>query len=224
MGQPPLFLQPGTAAFVERALVREQALFPAGEKTVSNSSPFAACSVMRLTRSVVSVSLASMTSETCSRKLWRSGNSSIERTSSFRFSRRPAASADLSFCHMSVYPDSSSTVWRRPDCVIVSDELRPTSERDQEIAQGRARASASARPSRRGNARLPSSARGRAGMIVQELDRGVPKAAFRHVDDALEGEIVGGLVDAAQIGEGIADFAHARKSADRRSPDKARPG
>ena len=43
-------------------------------------------------------------------------------------------------------------------------------------------------------------------MVVQQLDRRVAEAALRHVDDALEGEIVGGLVDAAQIGEGVADF------------------
>ena len=38
------------------------------------------------------------------------------------------------------------------------------------------------------------------------LQRGVAEAAARHVDDALEGEVVGRLVDEAQIGEGVADF------------------
>ena len=36
--------------------------------------------------------------------------------------------------------------------------------------------------------------------------RGVAEAALGHVDDALEGEIVGRLRDHAQIGERIADF------------------
>ena len=35
----------------------------------------------------------------------------------------------------------------------------------------------------------------------------VADAALGDVDDALEGEIVGGLADDAQIGEGVADFA-----------------
>ncbi len=45
-----------------------------------------------------------------------------------------------------------------------------------------------------------------AGVIVQELHRGVAEAALRHVDDALEGEIVGRRIDDAQIGERVADL------------------
>ena len=41
---------------------------------------------------------------------------------------------------------------------------------------------------------------------MQHLQRGVAEAALGHVDDALEGEIVGRLRDHAQIGEGVADF------------------
>ena len=41
---------------------------------------------------------------------------------------------------------------------------------------------------------------------LQALQRGVAEAAARHVDDALEGEIVGRLVDEAQIGERVADL------------------
>ncbi len=44
------------------------------------------------------------------------------------------------------------------------------------------------------------------GMIVQELHCCVAEAALRHIDDALEGEIVGRRIDHAQIGERIADF------------------
>ena len=45
-----------------------------------------------------------------------------------------------------------------------------------------------------------------AGVVVQELDGGVAEAALGHVDDALEGEVVGRLVDQAQVGERVADF------------------
>ena len=43
-------------------------------------------------------------------------------------------------------------------------------------------------------------------MIVQQLHGGVAEAALGHIDDALEGEIVGRRIDHAQIGERIADF------------------
>ncbi len=43
-------------------------------------------------------------------------------------------------------------------------------------------------------------------MIVQELQRRFAEAALRHIEDALEGEIVGGLRGGAQISERIADF------------------
>jgi hypothetical protein len=43
-------------------------------------------------------------------------------------------------------------------------------------------------------------------VIVQDLHRGVAEAAPRHVDDALEGEIVAGGVDDAEIGQRVADL------------------
>ena len=85
-------------------------------------------------------------------------------------------------------------------------EFRPASERDQKIAQGRARSrlqlvglDEEARRFHHRHAR-------RAGVVVQKLDRRVAEAAFGHVDDALESEIVGWLIDATQIGEGVADL------------------
>ena len=45
-----------------------------------------------------------------------------------------------------------------------------------------------------------------ARVIVQDLHRGVAEAAPRHVDDALEGEIVAGGVDDAEIGQRVADL------------------
>ena len=43
-------------------------------------------------------------------------------------------------------------------------------------------------------------------VVVQHLHGGVAQAALGHVDDALEGEIVGRLRDHAQVGERVADF------------------
>ena len=45
-----------------------------------------------------------------------------------------------------------------------------------------------------------------AGMIVQQLHGGVAEPALGHIDDALEGEIVGRRIDHAQIGQRVADF------------------
>jgi len=60
-----------------------------------------------------------------------------------------------------------------------------------------------------------------ARVIVQHLHGGVAQPALGHVDDALEGEIVGGRMHDPQIGERVADFPGARRSAARRSRDRA---
>ena len=41
---------------------------------------------------------------------------------------------------------------------------------------------------------------------MQHLHGGVAQAALGHIDDALEGEIVGRLRDHAQVGQRVADF------------------
>ncbi len=46
----------------------------------------------------------------------------------------------------------------------------------------------------------------RPGAVVQQLHRRLADAAPRRVDDALEGEVVGGLGDDAEIGERVADL------------------
>ena len=45
-----------------------------------------------------------------------------------------------------------------------------------------------------------------AGVVVQELHGGVAEPALGHVDDALEGEVVGRQCDHAQVGERVADL------------------
>src|ERR1700719_3337568 len=108
-----------------------------GRNTVLNSKPLAECKVMMLTASASALLSLSITSEMCSKKPCRFSNSSMERTSSLRFSRRPAAPA---------------------------------------------------------------------GVVVQHLHRCVAEPALGHIDDALEGEIVGRRIDHAQIGQRVANF------------------
>ena len=45
-----------------------------------------------------------------------------------------------------------------------------------------------------------------AGQLVDALDRRVAEAALRHVDDALEFQIVGGVGDDVEIGDRVLDF------------------
>src|SRR6185437_13361711 len=56
-----------------------------------------------------------------------------------------------------------------------------------------------ARRSRQGKAGPPA-------IVVQERERSIAQAALGLVEDALEGEVIAGLSDAAKIGERIADF------------------
>ena len=51
-----------------------------------------------------------------------------------------------------------------------------------------------------------SGTRAGARVVVEQLDGGVAEPALGHIDDALEGEVVGLRIDAAQIGERVADF------------------
>jgi len=93
MGEAPLFFEAGAALFVERALARKQTFLPAGQEHVVEFEPFRRMQRhQRQQRRPRRRPSRSITSEMCSRKPCRFSNSSIERTSSLRFSSRPAAS------------------------------------------------------------------------------------------------------------------------------------
>ena len=75
-----------------------------------------------------------------------------------------------------------------------------------EIAQRRPRLGLELLGPRHAAGRFQQGHAGCAGAIVQQFDGRIAKAALGHVDDALEGEIVGRLVHEAQISKRIADF------------------
>ena len=102
IGEAAFLFQAGAAFFVERALVGKQAFFPAGRKTVPNSSPLAECRVMMLTLSSLVAGHGIHDEGNMLEEARHVSNSPIERTSSFRFSSRPCASGLLSSCHMPV--------------------------------------------------------------------------------------------------------------------------
>ena len=161
---------------------------------------------MMLTVSSSSPLSVSMTSEMCSRKPGRFSNSSMERTSSFRFSSRPAASAQRSLLpHLGV----AALVEHDLGQLVVRQRVllrAPAVEAVDQVAQrvARLRLQLVGRGDRaRGLGQRHALL---ARVVVQHLDGGVAKPALGHVDDALEGEIVGRRVDDAQIGQRVADL------------------
>ncbi len=102
MREPALFLQPGAALIVERALVRKQAFLPAGQEHGIEFEPLGRMQGHDVDRVGLGRLLVVHHQQDVSRKPCRFSNSSIERMSSLRFSSRPAASAERSFCHISV--------------------------------------------------------------------------------------------------------------------------
>jgi hypothetical protein len=76
----------------------------------------------------------------------------------------------------------------------------------QEVAQRRAGASRKLVAAYQHARRLDRRQAFRAGDVQQLLHRGVADAALGRVDDALEGQVVVGRLDQAQIGVGVADL------------------
>ena len=90
---------------------------------------------------------------------------------------------------------------------MVSTQLRPAREgaRAGRAAQPRGFGFSSS-VSTTSAAACISGMRAARAWLCSDLERGVAEAALGHVDDALEGEVVGRAGDAAQIGEGVADL------------------
>ena len=143
----------------------------------------------------------------CSRKPARFSNSSMERTSSFRFSSRPAASALRSLLpHLGVaalVEHDLGQLGVRQRVLLRRASGRSSSSRSRSAVRGLGFSSSVSAISARG---LDQRDAPLAGVVVQQLDGGVAEAALGHVDDALEGEVVGRRVDDAEIGEGVADL------------------
>ena len=173
---------------------------------MSNSSPLAEWSVMMLTASAEASLSASMTSETCSRKPIIESNSSIERTSSLRFSSRPGASARaVGLPHLGVAGLFEDDLGELGMAEVV-DLAAPAGERGEQVAERVRVRAASSSVSIEILGGVDQRHAPRPRPVVQELHRGVADAAARRVDDALEGEVVGGLGDDAEIGQRVADL------------------
>ena len=94
----------------------------------------------------------------------------------------------------------------------------PAVERGNEIAQCGARLRLELVAGDHAARRLDQRQSLLARVVVQELHGGIAQAALGHVDDAFEGEIIGGGMHDAQIGERVTDFGALVKA---RSTDHA---
>ena len=85
--------------------------------------------------------------------------------------------------------------------------LRPPAvELQDQIAQAAARLRLQLIGIDHGARRLEQRDAALAGVVVQHLHRGVAEPALGHIDDALEGEVVGRRIDHAQVSQRVADF------------------
>ena len=93
MREAALLLQPGAALIVERALVRQQAFLPAGQEHGVELEPLGGMQGHDRDGFGAFALVGVHHQRNVFEEAARFSNSSIERTSSFRFSSRPAASA-----------------------------------------------------------------------------------------------------------------------------------
>ncbi len=207
MGEAPFFLEAGAALFVERALARKQAFLPAGQEHVVEFEALGRMQRHQRHRFLVGAAVAVHHQRDMFEKTLQVLELS-DRGDQFLEVLEPAGGVGGSVLlpHIGVAAfvehDFGQLGMRghlAPDTPAVEmlDEItqRPARLRLQLVGLDHR-----ARGFEQGNATL-------AGVVVQHLHGGVAEAAFGHVDDALEGEIVGGRIDHAQISQRIADFS-----------------
>ena len=178
-----------------------------GRNTVSNSSPLAACSVIRLMRSPVSFCSISITSETCSRNAAQRFEL-LHRAHEFlqivQPARRLRRFVGLQHVGVAAFVQHHFGQFGMRQMLAPS---RSSARNWRRVRRAPCAPWAAIRRSRRSRAPPPAAASCRgAGKCVQRLHAGIADAALGLVDDALEREIVVALRDQPQIGHGVADF------------------
>ena len=206
MGEAALFLEPGAALVVERALVREQAFLPAGQEHGVEFEPLGGMQ----RHDVDGVLAGALVGVHHQRDVFEEALQVLELLHRAHellevFEAAGGVGGAVLLPHLGVaglVEHDLGQLGVRQRIAL----LAPAVERVEHVAQRAARL-------RLQLVGLDDGARGfdqrhaaLARVVVQQLDGGVAEAALGHVDDALEGEIVGRLVDDAQIGERIADF------------------
>ena len=217
MGEAALLFEPGAALIVERALVRQQAFLPAGQEHGVELEPLGGMQRHDRDRfgalAAVGVHHQRDVLEEAAEVL-----ELLHRAHELLQVFEPAGGVGRAVLlpHLGVaglVEHDLGELGVRQRVLLRA----PAVERRDQIAQRGARLAPSAPRSRRAARAASSSGTPRAPrMILQRLQRGVAEAALRRVDDALEGEIVGRLVDAGADRRARRGSRRARRSAGRR--------
>ena len=207
IGEAAFLLEAGEAAFVERALRREHAFFPAGEEDEREFEPLGGVDghdrdLGLAARGVIVHHQADMLEEGAERLIF------LHRAGQFGEVFEPARGfgAALGLEHGGV----AAFVEHQAGKLGVGQRRRPSSASGRRRRRsGRATVRACGVSSSLSSICAAASssgwpvARAKAWM---RCDRLVAEPALGGVDDALEGEVVGGLGDQAQVGERVADL------------------
>ena len=207
MGEPALLFQPGAALIVERALVRKQAFLPAGQKHGVEFQPLGRVQG----HNIDGVGLGGLLVVHDQRDVLQKTLQVLELLHGAHelfqvFQPAGGVGGAVLLPHLGIARLSSSTISASWVCGRLSRCLRQRSiesSRPRSAPRGFGFSSSVATMARAACGERHAAL---AGVIVQELHGGVAQPALRHIDDALEGEIVGRRVDHPQIGERVADF------------------
>ena len=206
MGEAPLFLEAGAALFVERALARKQAFLPAGQEHIVEFEPLGRMQRHQRDRFVLGAAVAVHHQ----RDMFEEPLQVLEllhRAHQFFQVIQPARGVGRAVLlpHLGIAAlvehDFGQLRMRRHLALGA-----PAVEMQDEIAQRPARLRLQLVGLDHGARGLEQRNAALAGVVVQHLHGGVAEPALGHVDDALEGEIVGRRIDDAQISQRVADF------------------
>src|SRR5688572_22111813 len=206
MGEAALFFQPGAALVVQRALARKQSFLPAGQEHVVELQTL--CRMQRHQRHrVVERAVLAVHDQ---------GNVLEKTLQVLELLHR--ANELLQVVEAALRVGRAVLLPHLGVAALVEDDLgklgvrnvrrlrAPALEILDHCAQARARLRLQLVGADHGRRRIIDRNALLARMVVQQLQRRVAKTTFGHVDDAVEGEVVGGRVDHAQIRQRVADL------------------
>ncbi len=206
MGEAALLLEPGAALFVEGALARKQAFLPARQEHIVELQALGGMQRHQRHRFFAGLAVAIHHQRDMFEKplqvleFFHRADQFLEVVEPARGVRRTVLLPHLGIAAL-VEHDLGELGVRR-DLALGA----PAVELHHEVAQAPARLRLQLVGLDHGARRLEQRNPALAGVVVQQLHGGVAESPFGHVDDALEGEVVGRRIDGAQIRQRIADF------------------
>ncbi len=206
MGKSSFFFEAGSALFVEGALARKQAFLPAGQEHIVEFESLGRMQRHQRHRVVLGAALAVHHQRDVLEKALQVFEFLHRAHQLFEVFEAPGGiGGAILLPHLGI---AALVEHDLGEFGVQGDfALRaPAIEAGDQVAQGAARLRLQFVGLDHGAGGLRQRNTALAGVVVQHLHGGVAKPALRHVDNALEGEIVGRRVDHAQIGQRVADF------------------